>query len=59
MTGVCKECAADVIMDESTKIDKYEVWECPKCFYPNSMGDFWEIFDEREICSTSLKKEEK
>lgn len=43
--GVCKECLKDTPVDCTTKVPGYEVYECDHCGYPNSLGDFWEVFE--------------
>lgn len=44
--GVCKECHIDVPLIESNRILDYDIWECPKCAYPNALDDFWQVFEK-------------
>lgn len=39
VVGYCKECNEPII--EGYKIPEYDMYECPRCAYPNSKDDMW------------------
>jgi hypothetical protein len=48
LLGYCKECLADI--HEDSEIEDYKgVYECPKCYYPNTIGDLWQEKQESEL----------
>lgn len=44
--GICGDCLSDMPLNEYTKVPDHEVWECPKCNHPNSLGDLWEVWED-------------
>jgi DNA-directed RNA polymerase subunit RPC12/RpoP len=41
VVGLCKECVADITT--LCRLDEYtNVYECPECGYPNTLGDMWD-----------------
>jgi hypothetical protein len=45
--GICKECLADVPINESTSCGPAHpnVFECEVCSYPHVLNDFWQIYE--------------
>jgi hypothetical protein len=45
--GICKECIEEFPLNKESEVGE-EIYECPKCFYPNGVkcGDFWETYEK-------------
>lgn len=53
--GYCKECEFGIVVED--KLPDWDVFECPNCGHPNSIGDMWYTSEEQYEKAKSLVKE--